>query len=266
MLGRLKMPICILVITIIAGIIGYVFAGRKLKQQRRLFLKQRLMKLDTQLRELGIQACIIQTSESSPSIKQGRMLALLDFWETDYEKINKNLDKIKEIINVYVKLRNNERQVGTIRYLSKDGFDLEEILKGKIQTGLDEKDFEQDEAIKEYNNELTKKLWTAYEALQLNRKDLRFKIIPQVTIDDTTEQVKAEKKYFYARFNNITNIEIRKEIRKIYKRLSGFDLSKGDKIYFDNYDRGNFELIDRMIKYIGEAPKSEQVIFIDKLK
>lgn len=265
MLGRLKMPICILIITIIAGAIGFLFAGRKLEQQRRLFLKQRLMKLDNQLRELGVQACIIQTSDSSPSIKHGHMLALLDFWETDYDKISKNLEKIKDTINAYVKLRNNERQVGAIRYLNKDGFDLEEILKGKIITELDEKDFEQNEAIKEYTNELTEKLWAAYEALQLNRKDLRFKIIPQVTIDDTTEQVKAEKKYFYARFNNITNIELRKEIRKVYKRLSSFDLSRGDKIYFDNYPRGNYDLINRMIKYTGGALLSDQVILIDKL-
>ncbi|MCD4782593.1 MAG: hypothetical protein K8T10_02055 [Candidatus Eremiobacteraeota bacterium] len=265
MLGRLKMPICILIITLIAGAIGYLFTGQKLEQQRRLFLKQRLTKLDNQLRELGVQVCIIQTSKSSPSIKHGHMFALLDFWETDYDKTSKNLEKIKDTINEYVKLRNNERQVGAIRYLNKDGFDLEEVLKGQIKTELDEKDFEQNEAIKEYTAELTNKLWAAYEAFQLSRKDLRFKIIPQVTIDDTTEQVKAEEKYFYVRFNNITNIELRKEIRKVYKRLSNFDLARGDKIYFDNYPRENYDLINRMTKYAGVSPLSDQVILIDKL-
>ena len=130
---------------------------------------------------------------------------------------------------------------------------------------VDDKDFEQREAVEEYSKVLREKLWTAYEALQLSRKDLRFKIIPQVTIDDTTEKVKAEKMYFYARFNNITDIELRKEIRKVYKRLSGFDPARGDKIYFDNYAKGNYELIERMTKLVGGVPYSDEVIVIDKI-
>lgn len=384
------MAFCIIVITLITGTVGYFFADVKMDQQRKLFLRQKLSDLESQIHEAGVHLCILQSHNSSSAIPEGNMICLLDFWEKDFEIEQKNLNKIKDIINKYVKLQNVDQQTRAIVYLDADGFDLEDTLNGRVDMKVDMSDSEYYSVIKIYNQRLETELWQAFEyglsfmkiedvqnwdvlmdvlnkqesepvnrvwvflnqdckqiienwavgiplddkskatminglnqiikngdfydfqvfaqlkktpeceklitdgldditqiqVQRLNRllidavfpdvvdepesypnlgkKDLKMKIVSNVTFDVTTAKVNVQKQYFYARFNEV-GIKKIQEVRKIFKKVAKFDLTRGDKIYFYNLQKNEFRLVENIVKVLMEHTGTKHIILYDEI-
>lgn len=264
MINRIKIAICLITITVIAGIIGYFFADYKMDQMRKLFLREKLMKMEGQLRELGLRLCIIQSDASSNALARGHMIALLDFDEKDFQQIKTNIDKIEAIINEYVRTENEDRQLLAIRFLDADGFNLENTLKGQLDLKVDETDAEYYSVIREYNNKLSDELWEALDAPGIDRNSLSFKILSDVVYDVTLEIYKVKKQYFYARFRNLDKEKLQ-DARIIYKKVGSFDLSRGDKIYFYNLSDGEFKLINKMVGMRKKITSSTKIIYLDEM-
>ena len=265
MINRIKIALCLILITIIAGIIGYVFAGYKMDQMRKLFLREKLMKLEVRLRDNGVRACLLQSDSSSDAIPKGHLIALLDFSEKDYQQIKKNMENIESIINEYVRTENKDRQILAIKYLDADGFNLEDTLKGYLEMKVDETDVEYYSVIKEYNNQLSEDLWEIFDAMDVSRNSLRFKIISDVVYDVTLETHSVKKQYFYARFRDLKKEQLL-DARILYKKAGGFDLARGDKIYFYNLPTQEFLLINRMVATSKKISITDQVIYLDEIK
>lgn len=265
MINRIKIAVCLAIITLIAGIIGYFFAEHKTDQMRKLFLREKLIKMEDQLRELGVRLCIIQSDSSSNALSRGHMIALLDFEEKGYQQIKENLSKIQSVVSEYIRTENAERQILTIKYLDSEGFNLENTLRGQLDLKVDETDAEYFSVIREYNNKVSEGLWDAFDAPGIDKDSLSFKILSDVVYDVTLEVYHVKKQYFYARFRNLDKEKIQ-DARIIYKKVGGFDLSRGDKIYFYNLSDGEFKLINKMVGLKKRIINSTRVIYLDELK
>lgn len=164
MIKRMKMIICLVLITLIGGVIGFYFAVNKLGQQRKLFLRQKLRELEAQIYEKGVKLCILQHGTPSSTMPEGSMIALLDFWEQDYNEISENIDDIKAIINLYVKTLDKDRLAKAIRYLDVDGFSLDEIIRAHNEIDVDTTDAEYFSVVKKYNTDVETELWEVFKS------------------------------------------------------------------------------------------------------
>jgi len=263
MIKKIKIVTCIALITLIAGAIGYFFAGHKMDQQRKLFLRAKLMKLESKLGDMGVRLCLIRTDSSSQIIPKGHMIVLLDFSEKDYQVIKKNLEKIENVINEYIWTENPDKKILAIKYLDSDGLNLEDTLKGRLDLNVDETDVEYYSVIREYNNKLEEDLWVAFDVADINRSNLRFKIISDVTYDVTLQTNIVKKQYLYARFKDLGKKRIQ-GARFIYKKIGDFNQARGDKIYFYNLPKEEFILINKMVSFTRKHSAGDKIIYLDE--
>jgi hypothetical protein len=255
---RLKIIIYLLLLAILAGAVVY-FLGGKLEQQARLQMRDELSKLDAQVRELGVNICLIQPREH----KSNRLLVMIDFWESDKHKILENLDKIKKEVSNYCRKEGIASPL--ITYMDPGGFDLEDTLRAEADVNLDETEAEYFSILNKFSTDLEGKLEEAFSR-EIEPWQYRLRIIADAQHDVTLNAYSARKVYFFARFKNADTSQLQ-AVRIAYKKISGFKLERGDKIYFYNQKTPDFLLTDRMKKLL-DAEKARPnrvntILFLD---
>ncbi|MCE1248633.1 MAG: hypothetical protein LWY06_18495 [Firmicutes bacterium] len=222
------------------------------------------MNIGQKLQEQGVGLCIIETDKGSSAVEKGSVIVMLDFWEKDNRQIQKNLDKIKELAKEYIRLNNEEMQAKLVKFVTPDGFNIDDVIAGRVEMQPGNQDSEYLYNVEKFNSKLEENLWKALEEAGFQKTDMQIKFISDVAYDETLDKFSVNKLYFFARFNNLDS-EKRQNIRIIFKRISDFNPDRGDRIFFKNVSSEEFLLIKLMSRYIKQTQRSEAVVRMDEI-
>jgi len=251
MSNKLKIVISIIIISLIGSVIASRL-GCKFEQQKRIQIREELLKLDSKLRREGVNICLIQPIHGN----KRKLIVMLNFWENDPEQIKKRLDSIKDTIYKYVIKVNGTTSAPVIKYLDDEGYNLDDTLQAQLEMNIDETEAEYYDVVRKFTLGLDKKLKEEFSKV-INGANFDIRILADVKYDVTTDSYSPKKLFFYARFNNASTDQLQK-VRIIYKKLSGFKVSRGDKIYFYNLKPEEFKLV-RELTFIMTTKESEDV-------
>ncbi len=251
MSNKLKIVISMIIISLIGGAIASRL-GYKFEQQKRIQIREELLKLDSKLRREGVNICLIQPVHSN----KRKLIVMLNFWENDPEQIKKRLDSIKDTIYKYATKVNGTTSAPVIKYLDDEGYNLDDTLQAQLEMNIDETEAEYYDVVRRFTLELDRKLKEEFSKV-INRANFDIRILANVKYDVTTDSYSPKKLFFYARFNSASTDQLQK-VRIIYKKLSGFKVSRGDKIYFYNLKPEEFKLV-RELTFIMTTKETEDV-------
>jgi hypothetical protein len=260
----IKKIVFILIIAFITATISFYFATEKLEQQTTLFQREKLMNIGQNIEDLGVSLCVIETDKGSSAVEKGSIIVMLDFWEKDNKQIQKNLDKIKELIKEYLNTCNEDLQTKIIKFVDVDGFNLDEVIAGKIEMQLGSADSEFLYTVNKFNSKQEGNLWVAFEQAGFKKTDMQIKVLSDVVYDETVDSYSVNKLFFFARFNNLDS-EKRQLIRIIYKKTADFKPDRGDRIYFKNVTSEEFLLIKFMSRYVRQTQRNDTIVRMDEI-
>jgi hypothetical protein len=263
--SKLKTFISLLLIALItAAIISQL--GFKIEQQHKLYNRSELEKLDASLRELGVEVCIIQPA----SFARGDFIVMISFWEKNHQDIQERMSKIKAAVVEYARRSDDDIRSPVIEYYDSDGFILEDTLRAMSQAEIDETQPEYFDVIVRFTRDLKDRLNRNFSE-HMEQTNFDTKIIADVKYDVTLDAYSPKQIFFYARFNN-ANTEQLKSIRIQYKRISGFNETRGDVIHFYNLNNREYAVVESLIRKMNEIKKDQtaelrnRTVFYDPLK
>ncbi len=245
---KLKIIVFFSMAVVILTVIGYHMGG-KLTQQERLYMRNELNHMDARLRELGVNTCIIQPLEE----RSNRLFVMLSFWESDESEILNRKDQIKKIISDFAKMEGIRSPV--ISYLDENGYDLGDVLRAQADVGVDKTEAEYYSVVNRFSSVLEERLRNVFNR-DVNPNDYQIKVIADAEYDVTLDTYGARKLYFFARFRDANTRQLQ-AVRIAYKRVSSFNVARGDKIYFYNHTPREYVLINGMKRLMDRQKKAE---------